>query len=222
MIKQEDIFNLMKSSNSPYWKLKTIDGTTLGYNLEEKDMSRSIATLKERITMFSSYSLIVWAGTESVKNAQFKGSQKWNVASENPSVPQNSGLMPNGYVPESVMLANVQMATMLAENKFEMYKLREEMKGSKNQLIPDKYVPFICKLFGMPIEEIIELGAINHSASTTGLAGTEEKDIEVEEVEKTMENLCSEKNVGLSKLMKLLKALEKNPKLADTLIPLIK
>lgn len=222
---QEEILQLIKDSQSPYWRIKDMNGNCLFYNSTLKDLGKSTAMLKQKLEQFSGYAEVeVWAGNESVKNASFKGCQKWTLTNSfaAPAAVGTPGTVP-GMISEQHLATALSLANLTAKTEMDLYKMKMKYENNKNQLIPDKYIPFICKALGMSNEEIINLGKLSMASSTpTALAGSEvDQDIQIKEIEDLMEKVTDKDSVGLENMVTILKGLDENPELGEQAVNLI-
>jgi len=202
MIKPEAVYEIMRDGNSPFWRIKDLQGNTLDVNKDIVDMTSSIERLKTRFTQFSNYSqlTVLIATTEQLK-ASWTGCNKLLVM-QSQAMGHPSTLQP---ITAGEMEAKIAVERM--NMQFELYK---KDQVSTLERMAEKFAPHIgiifAKMAGMDLSEV-------------GLSGLEEEEeigteVEEQSAEEMLSELCKNPKIGKKRMIILLKALKKKPDLA--------
>lgn len=235
MISFENLIALIKECKTPYIRIFDHYGNPLFSFDDDRDIEATVKKLQHVAPMLENCGkCTVQGATENIKKASWRGAYKWQVSFAAAPMGQqkndfgynmnwNMGMVPKGYVPESMMSLQMQHFKEMSEVKLKMMEMQMQMNNSRYP-IPPEYLPYIGKFLGWSPDEMRGLAG---ASLQTKINGTPEvhstlrfKDVQKmsaeEKIKKINELLTQlESKVSAEHMILLLEALNEKPELAD-------
>jgi len=203
MIDIKQIPILLKENSCNNWRIKDIYKNTL-YVCTGLEIEDAIIKFNEVWPLFVGMDkLLIQGATDVQVKGNWNGAFIWRVEmAQSPVAAGNLGGI--GYVPEAVATLSKELAILNLKHDHEKQIRGLTDKLNNKDLIPDKWIPVIAKLLGVDINSAVLSGPPDTTSQT----------------DEAILNLVLSVNskIGSEKFLILLKAIDRDPALADKAI----
>jgi len=222
MIQADKIAEMFERHNCLFWRIKDPSGHLIAQSTITNSTTDASGELEQVLSDFTHFRYIIVEASDKVgKDDVWRKGFKWDVAFETST---STSLQRNKQVVINPTKDLMDQKLLNLRQEFDFKDQLRELKEKGSDGFPrisSDWIPLVAKLLGMDKSEISQLaGADTDNSSTLELQGAEVTD---EQVKKLEELVCSAtEKVGAEKIIFLMEKINKNPKLVDKAIRLMK
>lgn len=237
----EDTYKLIEEQNIIAVKIIDTSGRRI-YDIVEDSPTKVIEKLKDYRHILSTYGKVIFkAATESIHKQNWKDCYQWSVVftgsgNDAPAINSINMGVPNGYISgdHAILMAELNAIKAKFDLEKQILELKNQMAMSNQPQGIDKYLPMMGMFMDVDESKMknmmmlanmqsmmsgkapAQLAGMERTGNKVELKGTEEEQKLMQSITDEMDKLSDK--TQLNNIDMLLKTLNNNPHLIDTLI----